>query len=187
MGWKHNEWIELYNNDTKNINITDWTVKILKATGEQVGKYNISGIVMEPGDYVILARKPGKFDETYNVTCPVLEVSWSNLPNDGGTIILNDSSATLIDSVNYTEYASANLGKNNYTLELNASGGWEESDRVGGTPCQPNSVLPPTPFVIDGYVFYADNTSCPNPSVNITNLNIEKEWSAETHPNSNHY
>jgi len=144
-----NEWIELYNNDTKEINIADWTIEILKSSGEQVGVYTIPpGTTMEPESYAILARKPDKFNDKYNVTCPVLEVPWGNLPNDGGTIILNDSSTTLINRVNYTEYADARLAKsNNKTLELNATGGWEESLVDGGTPCRRNSVLGTPPQV----------------------------------------
>jgi hypothetical protein len=35
---------------------------------------------------------------------------------------------------------------------------------------------PSTPFLIRGYVSYKDGSECNDPAVNITNLNISKEW-----------
>jgi hypothetical protein len=40
-----------------------------------------------------------------------------------------------------------------------------------------------SPFVISGYVSYADGSDCNYPTVNITNLNIGEEWTAETSGN----
>ena len=42
-------------------------------------------------------------------------------------------------------------------------------------------------FVISGYVFNEDESDCNDPAVNITNLNIGKEWTAETSETSNYY
>ena len=39
---------------------------------------------------------------------------------------------------------------------------------------------PPTSFLIHGYVSYENGSECNNPAVNITNLNIGTEWTAET-------
>ena len=46
---------------------------------------------------------------------------------------------------------------------------------------------PSSPFLVYGYVFYENGSECNNPVVNITNLNIGKEWQAETSPTSNYY
>jgi len=46
---------------------------------------------------------------------------------------------------------------------------------------------PSSPFLVYGYVFYGNGSECNNPVVNITNLNIGKEWQAETSPTSNYY
>jgi len=46
---------------------------------------------------------------------------------------------------------------------------------------------PSTPFLINGYVFYENDTACNNPRVNITNLNRNKEWRAETNESYNYY
>jgi len=48
-------------------------------------------------------------------------------------------------------------------------------------------ILPPEPFIINGYVFYANGSACNGPIVNITNLNRTETWRAETSPDSNYY
>jgi hypothetical protein len=45
----------------------------------------------------------------------------------------------------------------------------------------------PTQFLIRGYVSYKDGSDCNDPAVNITNLDIGKEWTAETNETSNYY
>jgi hypothetical protein len=131
-GGSTNEWIELYNNDSKPINITDWIID---------GK-PIPEAVMQPGDYLIIAKNDTKFYEFYpGVTCSVKKVAIA-LSNTGETIYLNDSQGNVNDTVDYTPYAALGWAKtNNKTLERNATGGWEESLVEGGTPCKPNSVL----------------------------------------------
>ena len=44
-----------------------------------------------------------------------------------------------------------------------------------------------TPFMIYGYVSYENGTACNGSAVNITNLNITKEWSANTNAGYNYY
>ncbi|PXF56289.1 MAG: hypothetical protein C4B59_17150 [Candidatus Methanogaster sp.] len=49
------------------------------------------------------------------------------------------------------------------------------------------SCAAPTPFMISGWVFYENDTTCDNPAVNITNLNTIAEWQAESNISSNGY
>lgn len=46
---------------------------------------------------------------------------------------------------------------------------------------------PPTPFMVCGYVSYEDESVCNNPTVDITNLNTGRVWTAETDANSNYH
>ncbi len=46
---------------------------------------------------------------------------------------------------------------------------------------------PPTPFMIQGYVFYEDGSECNNPTVNINNTNTSNNWSADTNASYNYY
>ena len=130
-GGQYNEWIELYNNDTAEVNITDWVID---------GKAIASGMTMQPGDCLIIAKNDTKFTEYYpNATCALIKVAIS-LKNDGELLCLNNSLGYVADSLNFTEYVSM-ADKNNKTLEMNATGGWEASLVDGGTPCDENSVM----------------------------------------------
>ena len=46
---------------------------------------------------------------------------------------------------------------------------------------------PPTPFMIQGYVFYENGNECKNPIVNINNTNTSVEWQADTNASYNYY
>jgi hypothetical protein len=48
-------------------------------------------------------------------------------------------------------------------------------------------VVPSTPFLIYGYVSYENGNDCNDPAVNITNMDIGVEWTAETSETSNYY
>ena len=134
-----NEWIELYNNEAETINLTGWTID---------GK-EILQTIIQPNEYLIIAKDDTKFKKFYpNVTCTIVKVAIS-LNNEGKTIILNDTTSTIIDSIDYTEYASDGLdwGYNNgNTLEKidpnknNTKDNWNESKVNGGTPGLKNSV-----------------------------------------------
>ncbi|MBU3941758.1 MAG: lamin tail domain-containing protein, partial [Nanoarchaeota archaeon] len=130
-GGIYNEWIELYNNEMETIELIGWTID---------GK-TIPETIIHSGEYLIIAKDDIKFNEFYpNVSCDVLKVAIL-LTNSGETITLNDTTSTIIDSIDYTEYASDGLGyKNNKTLEQNTASGWKESSVHGGTPGLKNSV-----------------------------------------------
>ncbi|KAF5413826.1 MAG: Cell surface glycoprotein [Candidatus Methanophagaceae archaeon] len=49
------------------------------------------------------------------------------------------------------------------------------------------AAVPPTPFMIYGYVLYENGSACDNPVVNVTNLNTSIEWQANSHTSSNDY
>jgi hypothetical protein len=122
------EWIELYNNDTKEVNISGWTID----------DNPISDNVMQPGDYIVLARNKTAFEAYYGaLSCSVIDVTFA-LANSGDTIVLRNSAGAEIDSVTYQDSWGAD--GNGKTLERKATGGWAESLEDGGTPCHQNSV-----------------------------------------------
>ena len=122
------EWLELYNNDTIAINISGWTID----------DNSITGGVMQPGGYVVLARNKTAFENYYGaLTCPIIEVTLS-LTNDENTVVLKNAVGAEIDNVTYIDDWGAD--GNGRTLELNETGRWEESLVDGGTPCEENSV-----------------------------------------------
>ena len=137
------EWIELYNNDTEAINISGWTID-----GRQ-----IADMVMQPGDYVVLARNKTAFDAYYGaLPCSVIDVTFV-LANSGDTIVLENSTGAEVDNVTYDSAWGAD--GNGKTLERNAAGVWKESLVDGGTPCKLNSVaiVIPYPFWIPPMIY----------------------------------
>ncbi len=129
------EWIELYNNDAEAINISDWTID----------NNLISDNVMEPGDYVVLARNKTAFDAYYGaLPCSVIDVTFVLNNDPGDTIVLCNSTGAEVDNVTYN--ASWGADGNGKTLERNVAGWWEESLADGGTPCELNSVKFVIPF-----------------------------------------
>ena len=123
------EWIELYNNDAEAVNISDWTVD----------NNSISDNVMQPGDYVVLARNKTAFEDYYGaLSCSVIEVRLGLTNDPGDTIVLCNLTGAEVDNVTYN--ASLGADGNGKTLERNATGGWAESLADGGTPCKLNSV-----------------------------------------------
>ena len=65
-----------------------------------------------------------------------------------------------------------------------------DGDRIQGvTICDGRVGInqPPAPFIIKGYVSCENGSDCNDPTVNITNLNIGKEWVAVAAESSNYY
>ncbi|MDY6864751.1 MAG: lamin tail domain-containing protein [Halobacteriota archaeon] len=141
-GGSKNEWLELYNNDTEAINLLDWTID---------GK-SLPEVIIQPKDYLIIAKNNTKFSQFYpSVSSPIVKLAIS-LKDSGEEVLLNGSSGTINDALNYTEYASGGLKwgyKNNKTIWLGKSGSWEEGLIDGGTPGGANSAETPTsPLVV---------------------------------------
>ena len=125
------EWIELYNNDTETVNISGWTID----------DNPISNNVMQPWDYVVLARNKAAFEAYYGaLSCSVIDVTFVLSNNSGDTIVLRNSAGAEIDTVTYQ--ASWGADGNGKTLERKETGGWAESLEDGGTPCHQNSLTP---------------------------------------------
>lgn len=53
--------------------------------------------------------------------------------------------------------------------------------------CIAPAIAQQTPFVINGYVSYANGTACDDPSVNVTNTNTSESWPAKNYSRSNYY
>ena len=129
------EWIELYNNDVEAVNISGWTID-----GKQ-----IADKVMQPGDYVVLARNKTAFDADYGaLPCSVIATTFVLNNDPGDTIVLCNSTGAEVDNVTYD--ASWGADGNGKTLERNVAGWWEGSLADGGTPCELNSVKFVIPF-----------------------------------------
>ena len=89
------EFIELFNNDTDEVNLTNWVLT------DAVAFTFPSDTLMQPGDYIIVARNAAEATSFYGVT-PVGEYT-GTLSNGGDSILLQDDGIPrqVIDSVVY--------------------------------------------------------------------------------------
>lgn len=112
----YNEWIEIYNNEDSDIDLNEWTINDKKIN---------ESLIIEPGDFVILARKllegtndnPDSFESVWGNDDGVwdendggylaTEVKFS-LPNSEKTLVLKDNDGELIFSITYSSDMGAN-------------------------------------------------------------------------------
>jgi len=133
----HHEWLELYNKDTKAINITGW--KFYEDGTNHSLTLEQGSMTIPVAGYAIIADNATMFlNEHPECTCTVIDSVFS-LRNTEEYIALKNATLDIIDDVTYN--VSWGADGNGRTLELNETGGWEESRVDGGTPCKRNSVL----------------------------------------------
>jgi len=135
---RNREWIELFNGGPEDINITGWKFFEYSTDSSHLFTLGQDSMVIPTGEYAIVAADATTFlNEHPACNCTVIESGFW-LSNTGDTITLKDASSVIIDEVSY--HNSWGASGNGKTLELNLTGGWEESLVDGGTPCNPNSV-----------------------------------------------
>jgi len=140
MGTKssyNNEWIELYNNKSFQINLEGWKLAAKDGTPE----INLSGIIPANGFYLL--------ERTNDDTLPEVsadQIYSGALENSGESLILYDSSGNPIDSVNCSSGWFAGDNSTKQTMERKnplstaSSENWGTSQNSGGTPKAKNSV-----------------------------------------------
>jgi hypothetical protein len=123
-----NEWIELYNNTDKNINIDSWQIKI---SDKKI--VNLNGIISSQGFYV-LSKNKDQGDLNYNKA----------LNNNGEKIELIDNNNNIIDSIDFSKGWTSGDNTTKQTMERIETG-WQTSLSPGGTPKQQNSIIQEKP------------------------------------------
>ncbi|MGB7002489.1 MAG: PEGA domain-containing protein [Halobacteriota archaeon] len=135
---RNREWIELFNGAPEAINITGWTLFEYSTNSYNEFTRGQGSMVIPAGGYAIVTADATTFlNEHPACNCTVIESGFW-LSNTGESIALKDASSAIIDEVSY--HNSWGASRNGKTLELNLTGGWEESLVDGGTPCNRNSV-----------------------------------------------
>lgn len=133
-GELESEWIEIRNVVSYPIDLNGWVVGDLQHQSQIE-----EGMILNQGEYCVIAQDKGGFIAHYKSGCVPLECSsWSSLNNGGDCIVLRDEFGTVSDSVSYLEVAGENR-----SLEFNESesAGWYPSTATtGATPCAANSV-----------------------------------------------
>lgn len=133
------EWIELFNNTNKTIDITHFII----ADSKDSTTLDTSGVSIEAGEYVLIAKN-NLVDSIYSLEGKIIYSPFPLLNNSEDEIVLMDSLGRVIDSVKY--YSS--WGGSGSSIERidshgssNDSSNWNESvDIAGATPLKINSV-----------------------------------------------
>lgn len=131
-----NEWLEIYNNDTIDCDISDWGF-FESGTNHRLTLQQ--GSMTIPSEtYAIITDNATNFlinHPGFNGT--IIKSSFS-LSNDGEYIALKDYSSNVVDGITYNSSYGGN--GNNKTLERKGND-WNESLVNGGTPGFENSIL----------------------------------------------
>jgi len=133
-----NEWIEIYNKDDYDCNISCW--KFFEG-GTNHGLTFEDDTIIPAESYAIIADDIYNFLEKYPDYDGVLIDSTFSLLNDGEYIALKDCSLNVVDEVTYNK--SWGGYDNNRTIEKYVDS-WFESLVNGGTPGYDNSVFTST-------------------------------------------
>jgi hypothetical protein len=143
------EYLELYNNSTKTINLANWKYFDAGTTGGTFPAYNLA-----PGAYVLLSAKTDT--AALRPFGPVLGLStFPSLNDTGDDVRIYDNSGLLIDKVSYSSawYNDPAKAGGGWSLELinpntpcQDAANWNASnDATGGTPGRRNSVFSTAP------------------------------------------
>jgi len=137
------EWIELYNNGSEVVNLTNW--KFFEAGSDHGLTLGQGDMLILSGEYVVIVQNNETFLSDYTgYAGNVIDSSFS-LSNTGEYIALKNSSLDIVDEVYYLNSWG---GENNISLELlnpifdnNISLSWNSSLVAGGTPGEQNSIF----------------------------------------------
>jgi hypothetical protein len=131
-----NEWVEIYNNDTIDCDISDWG--FFESNTNHRLTLQQGSITIPAAAYAIITDNATNFLVNYPGFNGTIIKSTFSLSNDGEYIALKDYSSNVVDSVIYN--SSYGGDGNNRTLERKGND-WCESLVDGGTPGLNNSVL----------------------------------------------
>lgn len=132
------EWIEIYNNDSENVNLTGWNITDGEAT------FTFNGTIINASDFLVLAYNKTNFNQTWiNVNATIIEygivASNLKLANSGDDIEIRNSSGILIDNITWTSDPGENISIGRYP---DAS---EWNEYMKPTPGSPNSLFSTSP------------------------------------------
>lgn len=135
------EWIELYNNSERSINLKNWRA------GDKTATVLISATDYEltPSEYLVISKET-VITELHNITSRLLIRSLPTLSNSGDDVLVSDLYGRIMDSVKYLPSWGGNSGgrslerKSADTIALNQSN-WGSSTSINrSTPGRVNSI-----------------------------------------------
>ena len=147
IGFETKDWIELYNNGSNSVDISNWVFK----DNDDLHEFVIpNGTTMPPNSYLVLVQFLADFQALFPGVSPVLGDFTFGLSGGGELIRLFDDNQALVDFVEYSDVAPwpTEPDGNGPTLELinpnldnNLASSWAASvppNGEHGTPGQIN-------------------------------------------------
>ncbi|MFH1380504.1 MAG: lamin tail domain-containing protein [bacterium] len=143
------EWIEIYNTDAFDVDISSWSFRV----GNSTYTFNTSvhpQLILSAESFAVLAASSSSFMAQYPGFNALL-VEYNNtvkLSNSGKFIALLDETEDFIDSLSYEPGWNNNVeGKSIERISVDGASddplNWQESSDFGGTPGLVNSVIIP--------------------------------------------
>jgi hypothetical protein len=132
----NDEWIELKNISTQEINISNWQL-IDKDNQIKINFSNLKNTKIKPGEFIILERT----DDSTLPNIPADLIYVGALANTNEGLRLFDANCNLIDEVLANPNWPAGESQTRRTMERTLSLAWQSSNLSGGTPKAQNSVV----------------------------------------------
>jgi phosphatidylserine/phosphatidylglycerophosphate/cardiolipin synthase-like enzyme len=157
-----NEWVELFNNGSTSINMTNWVI----TDGEGGDDFFFSEIIVPPGDYVVIYTGAGTNETDFSDDVAHLYMNRTSvfLENSGDDVILKNATVDPVDYVAfdfgiYVDACPVELNWDDMNVWVDTEGNsislhpngidrdsgldWEESDPTPGKPNAHLNDLPP--------------------------------------------
>lgn len=132
------EWIEIYNEDDYDVNISCW--KFFEGDTNHVLTFEGSTIILSES-YAVISNDGDNFLAKYPDHDGIVIDSTFSLSNNGEYIALKDCDLNVVDEITFNSSLGGN--GNNKTIEKYVDG-WGESQSYGGTPGSENIILTST-------------------------------------------
>lgn len=141
------DWIELYNNTSSTIDLSDWIIKDEDDSHEYIFAL---GTEIAEDSYLVISSDLDAFNTKYSNVSSLFGNLGFGLSGGSDEVRLYDDLGTLIDSVKYNDDApwdstadglGFSLELKNPELDNTAAENWKSSLNIGGTPGTSNSVL----------------------------------------------
>lgn len=134
------EWIEIYNNSTKQINLNGYQISNSSSKNKVVNK----NIFLNPEEYLVVTKDSSMFTK-YPRPQKFVTSIFSSLNNSGDDVVIKDSLDRTIDSLKYKSSWGGLNGKSlerfDFNKSTNDSTNWKTANNVlGGTPGFVNSI-----------------------------------------------
>ena len=137
------EFIELFNNSTESVDLSNWTI-------DAVGLKIAYGTVILPGESIVFTDNLLRFKSQYNGNILLGGQYSGGLNGAGERVALVDAAGNLRDVVEYSDSGAwptapdgtgFTLALSNPNLDNSLASSWTASSQINGTPGLPNDVV----------------------------------------------